>query len=191
MSDVFTCAARRRAFARAAATLTAWVIAVLPVTATAQARYEEYSLKAAFVYRFPQFVDWPEQALHSPAIDICVASPNPFSGSLRHLVEGESLGGRPLRVRDIHRAADLAGCHALFLTPRSDDADELIRAAATRPILTIGEGDDFLDAGGIIALRIVDRKIRFDVDADHARRAGLRINAQLLNLASTVRGGSR
>jgi hypothetical protein len=191
MHEVSACPSRRRALARAVVTLTAWVIAILPVAVAAQARFEEYSLKAAFVYRFPQFVDWPEEALCAPAIDICVASPNPFSGSLRRLVDGESVAGHPLRVRDIHRTADLAGCHALFLTPRSDDADDLIRAAATRPILTIGEGDSFLDAGGIIALRIVDRKIRFDVDTDHARRAGLRINAQLLNLASSVRGGSR
>jgi hypothetical protein len=61
--------------------------------------------------------------------------------------------------------------------------------AVGRPILTIGETDRFLDDGGIISLTLAERRVRFDVSASEARRAGLRISPQLLNLARSIRGG--
>ena len=67
----------------------------------------------------------------------------------------------------------------------------LLRAARDRPILTVGEDDRFLHEGGIIAFRVVDRRVRFDVDLAHARRAGLRLDVQLLRLARQVHGGPR
>ena len=155
----------------------------------AQAGFEEYRLKAAFVYRFPQFVEWPPSVIQSSStVDVCVLAPNPFGDELRTLVQGETLAGRALRVREIGNADGLAGCQALFASSKSDTAP-ILKAAAGRPILTIGEGDQFLDRGGIISLKVVDRKVRFDVDASNAQKAGLRLDAQLLNLAASVRGG--
>jgi hypothetical protein len=164
------------------------LLLVQPVVHT-QGVSEEYRLKAAFVYRFPQFIEWPASALaNTPSIDLCVLRPNPFGDDLRALVQGETLGGRPLRVRDITASDDVAGCHLVF-APRSQTSEALLKATAGRPILTIGETDRFLDAGGIIALKVVDRRVRFDVSATNAQKAGLRIDARLLSLAASVRGG--
>jgi hypothetical protein len=157
----------------------------------AQSPSDEYRLKAAFVSRFPQFVEWPEAAIGgSPALELCVLQPNPFGSDLESLVSGESVNGRPLRVRLVAGVGGLPGCHALFVGARSDTAG-VLKAAVGRPILTVGETDKFLQGGGIIVLRVVDRRIRFEVDASNADKAGLRISSQLLALATAVRGGQR
>jgi hypothetical protein len=157
----------------------------------AQTASDEYRLKAAFVYRFPQFVEWPASAVQeSRTVDLCVLQPNPFGSELEKLVTGESLSGRPLRVRVVGASDALEGCHALFAGARSRDAAAVLKTVAGQPVLTVGESDQFLDAGGIIALKVVDRRVRFEVNVTNARKAGLRINAQLLNLAAAVRGGS-
>lgn len=152
----------------------------------------EQQLKAAFFYRFPQFVEWPPPPVQSAAtMDLCLAKPAPIAGDLRVLVEGESLRGRPLRVREIGDVAMLVGCHALFAGEHADADRRLLHAARDRPILTVGEDDRFLQDGGIIAFRVLDRRVRFEVDLAHARRAGLRLDVQLLRLALAVRGGPR
>jgi len=180
----------------ARAVITATLLVPLAITCFAaqpdpQSSSDEYRLKAAFVYRFPQFVEWPAAALqNSRTLDICVLAPNPFGSDLEQLVSGETIAGRALRVRVVSGVGSFAGCHALFAGAGSDGAAAL-KAVANRPVLTVGETDQFLDHGGIIALKIVDRRVRFDVNAANAQRAGLRIDAQLLNLAAAVRGGSQ
>jgi hypothetical protein len=119
-----------------------------------------------------------------------VLQPNPFGSVLDQLVTGESLSGRPLRVRVVNTVDALQGCHALFASARSEIAAAALKAVAGRPVLTVGESDHFLDAGGIIALKVVDRRVRFEVDATNAQKAGLRISAHLLNLAAAIRGGA-
>jgi hypothetical protein len=158
--------------------------------ARAQDATGEYRLKAAFVYRFPQFVDWPDEAWRGArAVQLCVLQPNDFGSALDELTRGESLNGRPLVVRQIGHAAELDGCHLAFAGARSD-ATGLLKAASTRPILTVGETDAFLRDGGVILLRVVNRRVRFEISAANARRAGLRISSQLLALATSVHGGT-
>lgn len=169
--------------------LSACAVCVIDARPHAQSASDEYRLKAAFVYRFPQFVQWPEAALQDArTVDLCVVPPNPFGSDLEHLATGESLAGRPLRVRILKGDADLAGCHAIFAGANSAAAAAVLKAAAGQPVLTIGETDEFLREGGIIVLRLVDRRVRFEVSATNARRAGLRISAQLLGLAAAVHG---
>jgi hypothetical protein len=162
----------------------------VPARPQAQSASDEYRLKAAFVYRFPQFVEWPAGALlNSRTLDLCVLQPNPFGSDLETLVAGESLAGRPFRVRLVADLGALAGCHTVFAGARSRTAAAVLKALEGRPVLTVGETDQFLQNGGIIALRIVDRRVRFEVNAANAQKAGLRISAQLLNLAANVREG--
>jgi hypothetical protein len=156
----------------------------------AQVVPNEYRLKAAVMYQFPQFVEWPSTALRQTrAVQLCVVEPNPFGSELEQLIQGESLNGRPLAVKEIFGADELAGCHVLFVSARSGDASAVLRAAAGRPVLTIGEADGFLEGGGIITMKIVDGKVRFEIHAANAQKAGLRISSQLLSLALAVRGG--
>jgi hypothetical protein len=171
--------------------VSAVAVICVPAQPGAQSVSDEYRLKAAFVYRFPQFVEWPAEAFQeSQTVDLCVLPPNPFASELEQLVKGESLNGRPLRVRTVNTIDALRGCHALFAGARSEVASAALKAVAGRPVLTVGESDQFLDTGGIIVLKVVDRRVRFEVNTTNAQKAGLRISVQLLNLAAAVRGGA-
>jgi hypothetical protein len=163
--------------------------AVLPLHLHAQSP-NEYRLKAAFLRRFPDFVEWPSAAWHgAAAVHLCVLRPNPLRQELERLVSGEALNGRPFSVREVAGPAAVRGCHLLFVGGDAPRRDDVLKAAVGLPVLTVGEGERFLDAGGIIALRIVERRVRFDVNTAAARKAGLRISSQLLSLALSVRGG--
>jgi hypothetical protein len=176
---------------RASAVLLALSIVVAPFPVLeAQTIPNEYRLKAAFVYQFPQFVEWPSATWRdATALQVCVLQPNPFGRELEALVRGESLNGRPFSIKEIAGPEALAGCHVLFVAASAPAGDAVLKAARSAPVLTVGEGERFLDAGGIIALRVVERRVRFDVSASAAQKVGLRISSQLLSLAVNVRGG--
>ena len=156
----------------------------------AQLAGNEYRLKAAFMYQFPQFVEWPSATWRDArALQLCVVEPNPFGSELEQLIRGESLNGLPLAVKEIYGADELTGCHVLFVSMRSGDPSFVLKATTGRPVLTVGESEGFLEDGGIILMKIVDGKVRFEVHATNAQKAGLRISSQLLSLALAVRGG--
>jgi len=148
----------------------------------------EPHLKAAFVFRFAQFAEWPSDALADrTTFQLCVSGPRRYHRALEEIVSGESLAGMPLEVRRLQSAHALEDCHVLFVLPSPDvDHDALLARAASLPILTVGDDPSFLDDGGIINLRIVDRNMRFEVNAAAAGRAGLRLSSQLLRLAVNI-----
>lgn len=165
------------------------VFAALP-TAQAQTVSDEYRLKAAFIYRFPQFVDWPARALDGRrTIDLCVLAPNPFGSVLNELVDGETLGGRALVVRQVDSPALFDTCQLLFLPGASLARRAVLQRVESLPVLTVSDAPRFLEEGGIVQLRLVDNRVRFDINASAANRAGLRLSSQLLRLAVNVRGG--
>jgi hypothetical protein len=148
-------------------------------------------VKAAILYRFPGFVEWPAEAVEGrTTLDICVLGPTtPFGNVLDELVAGEALGGRALNARLV-TPRNLDTCHVLFLPDGSDARRTVLRSVANRPVLTISDADRFLDEGGMVQLRLLDDRVRFEVDLSAAERAGLRLSAQLLRLAVRVRGGT-
>jgi len=171
--------------------LAAFVVAfnISPSSAQDAGAVDESRLKAAFVFRFPQFVEWPEQALADrPTLDICVTRPNPFGTILDELVAGETLNGRPLIVRQVGARESLARCAVLYIGGDDAVAGAHLERVGTQPVLTIGDASTFLDRGGMIRLLMVDRRVRFEIDAAAADRAGLRLSSQLMRLAIAVYG---
>jgi hypothetical protein len=171
---------------------TATLLLASPLWSQGKAPSEEYRLKAAFVYRFPQFVEWPAPALIGhDAIAICVVRPNPFGTLLRELIAGETLNGRPLAIREVARPSAIDGCHVVFV-PGAEHATAraVLEAVGNHPVLTVGESSRFLDQGGVISLHVIDRRVRFEVSAAAAERLGLRLSSQLLRLAVRVRGNT-
>lgn len=151
---------------------------------------EEYRLKAAFVHRIPQFVEWPAPALDAhESIAICVLRPTPFGAALRELTAGEPLNSRPLAIRDIDDPSVITGCHVVFVPGHRRAAGRaVLKAIGDHRVLTVGESPRFLDDGGVISLHVIDRRVRFEVSATAAERVGLRLSSQLLRLAVRVRG---
>ena len=162
-------------------------LAARPVCA--QSPVEESRLKAAFLYRFAQFVEWPADATASAAsVNLCVSGPGVSRAFLAELAAGETLAGKPVAVHDA-TSDNVTGCHLLFLHTDDGPRRALLRRVGERPVLTVSDAPRFLDEGGIVLLRVVDNRVRFEIDAEAARRASLRLNTQLLRLAAHVRRG--
>jgi hypothetical protein len=166
----------------------ALLVAVVGVTAAAAQAFE-MRLKAAVLTKLPQFVDWPSASLSGRSqMVVCVLAPDPFGADLPDLLAGETLNGRPVVARTISREDEMAACQVLYMPAGSLAASRRVfDVAVSRPILTVSDDARFLDAGGIVQLRMVSGRVRFDVDTGAAQRAGLRISSQLLQLALNVR----
>jgi hypothetical protein len=150
-------------------------------------------IKAAFVSKFPQYVEWPAAALAGrQSLALCLAPPDPFGTDLDELVTGEFLNGRPIVVRRIINDDDVDRCHVLVVSSRTGGLREpFMRRAKSVPVLTVGDDAAFLDQGGMIRLRVVGGRVRFDVNVDAMRAVGLKVSSQLLQLALTVKGATR
>ena len=166
----------------------ALLVAASAVPLSAQGAVPPDRMIAAFLLRFPQFVEWPDAVLEGrDDLEICVAVPDPFGRNLEQMAQGEQLSGRRLTTRRVDSPRGLERCHVLYVSSMAERSSALLAAAADRPVLTVGETSDFLDHGGIIYL-LVGPNVRFEVNAEAAARAGLRLSSQLLDLAVSVRG---
>lgn len=153
---------------------------------------DESRLEAAFVSKFPGFVDWPTTAWAQDELVLCVAARGPVLRHLRELTHGEYLRGKAITTRVVAPEGNPEGCHVLFVPSEyTTGRDRLLARAAALPVLTVGDDPAFLDRGGIILLHPVGQRLRFTIDAAAAQRAGLRLSAQLLDLAVDVRGRTR
>jgi hypothetical protein len=150
----------------------------------------EYQLKAAFLYNFTRFVEWPPQRFpeRTSPIVIGVLGGNPFGEELTAVVEGRNVNGRKIEVRSLKPDADLSAVHILFFPAgETGRCAEIIEAAHRTGTLTVGESQPFATAGGIITFTLEGDRLRFAVNAQAVDRAGLKLSAQLLKLATTVR----
>ncbi len=152
---------------------------VLPGTGAAQEVSLEYRVKAAYLFNFAKFVDWPDTAGPGPLV-ICVAGRNVFGDVLDETLRGEAIGGRPVTARVILEPTP--GCHIVFV-PAGAAAAAYLRAAQDQPVLTVGESPDFLALGGIANFLLEGTNVRFEMNPAAADRAGLRISSRLLRLA--------
>jgi len=146
----------------------------------------EYAVKAAFIYNFAQFTQWPADAFASPdsAFVIGVIGGDPFDGALEKAVAGKTIAGHPMVVKPVDNVADVGAC-ALVFVPASQEArvSEVLGAVGDKPILTVGETDNFPWAGGVIRFVTEDNKVRFEINSDAADKARLRISSKLMKLA--------
>ena len=157
------------------------VLAAAPLRAQAD-RALEYQVKAAYLYNFVKYVEWPSGANSGP-INICVAGRTPLAAALVETIRGESVEGRTLVERTI--AEPEPGCNVLFV-PDAVVAEPYLRAVRGTPTLTVGESSDFLRQGGMIAFTLDAGKVRFDVNIQAPERANLRISSRVLRLARTI-----
>ncbi len=170
----------------AGALLVATLAAVATPRALAQSAVPEDEAKAAFIYNFAKFVEWPDEAFASgDAFIVGVVGDDPFAGVLDRVLRGKVVRDRPLAVRRIARAADVAGCHVIFVG-EGRQLPDLLQALAARPVLTVGAREEFATQGGMIGFLVEDQRLRFEVNLDAAERANLRISSQLLKLATRV-----
>jgi hypothetical protein len=149
----------------------------------------EQQVKAAYLYNFAKFVEWPPSAaLDSNALLVCVVGDDAFAGVLDQTVQGKTANGRPVTVRRDPDSQRLKACHILFIgAAEQKRLSRLLEAVAGSGVLTVSEAERFAHLGGIINFIVEGNKVQFEVNVDAAARSRLRISSRLLQVARVVR----
>jgi hypothetical protein len=153
----------------------------------------EYEIKAAFLYNFAKFVEWPPEA--SPGANdplaICIVGEDPFGDILDELIKGKTISGRALVVRRLKPAGDLKGCQVAFISSSErEHLRSVLESLKGGGVLTVGDTEGFAAIGGVINFTMQDNKVHFDVNVDAAERARLKISSKLLSVARIVKDQS-
>nr|MDP9121118.1 YfiR family protein [Acidobacteriota bacterium] len=151
----------------------------------------EYDVKAAFLFNFAKFVEWPPETFpdERAPLALCIIGDDPFGASLESLVAGEKLDHRPLTVRHTSRPGDLKSCQIAFIA-RSEEArmPEILAALRGTSVLSVGESDHFAEQGGIIQFVLEANRVRFAVNLDALEHTRLKASSKLLRLARVISG---
>ena len=161
-----------------------------PAAAAEPAVSKEYQIKAAFLYNFTKFVEWPAGKVvgtNSPIV-IGVLGRNPFGAALAETIKDRKVNGREIQIKQINSVSEVKGLHVLFVsageTQRFEGLEDALKEGS---VLGVGESEAFLKRGGMIVFALEDDKVRFEIDMNSAERAKLKISSQLQKLARTVK----
>jgi len=153
----------------------------------------ERSIKAAFIFKFLSYVEWPALAFSAPEapIVIGVIGADDVAAELAQVTASRTANNRPVLVRRLHEGESLAGVHVLYIG-RSEAArlPVLVRSTQQRAILTIADIPGGLEHGVAINFLIIDGRVRFEIAPEAAERGGLKLSSRLLSVAQNVRAGS-
>ena len=174
--------------------LSRWLLAAalaLPLAVAAQAdgRPGEAQIKAAFLYKFGDFVQWPPAVFARPdaPFAIGVMGAEDVAAALEQLVADRTVQGRPVVVRRVRRGDALSGLHVLFIGHAdAGRLAETLAAAKGQPLLTVTESDNAISQGSIINFVADESRVRFDVALPSAERGQLKISSRLLAVARRV-----
>ncbi len=151
-----------------------------------QNRPSEYEVKAAFLYNFAKFVQWPPSVIPPGAspIVIGVLGENPFQGELRRTLENKKVDDHPLVMRQFQSLTDATNCHILFISAsEAGHLPQIIDRLQGKSVLTVADMEHFTENGGMIRFVLRESRVRFEINNDAARKANLRISSKLLALA--------
>ncbi|MDB4793600.1 YfiR family protein [Methylacidiphilales bacterium] len=155
----------------------------------AQAQSKEYQIKAAFLFNFAQFVQWPATAFPETDAPFCIGilGDDPFGDVLEDMIQGETINHHKLVVHRSARFEDLEDCQLIFIS-KSEAAQlpDILSKLDSKPILTVSEIDSFAENGGAIDFYLQGNKVRFEINPSSAQRCGLKISSQLLSLGKIV-----
>lgn len=162
----------------------AFVLVALQASA---AQFSIEAVKAAYLFRFASYVEWPDSMKGEGPFVIGIAGAEDVAVHLEHLLNGKSVQGRTPRVRRVRTADDLSGVHILYVGTNQFRVSRPLRLRAIRkPILLVTDAREGLDGGGVINFIEVNRNLRFEISLDAADRSGLKIDAALLSVAARV-----
>lgn len=162
---------------------------LLATLADAGAGQQEDEVKAAFIYHFVKFVEWPVAALPNGEFRVCLLGGSESLFSALKAIQGKEVHqGHGVVVRRLSKDDTLSACQALVIGEHAGrPLSTILEETGGRPILTIADLDGFIDVGGMIGLLTVERRVRFEISTEPAQRSHLQVSAQLLKLARRVR----
>jgi hypothetical protein len=146
----------------------------------------EYQIKAAFLFNFAKFVEWPTEAFgdSNAPIVIGILGKNVFGSDLENTIRDKKVNNRIFKFENLSSASEATNCHILFVS--SSEKDNFLKIVAglhNTSTLTVSETDGFIQAGGMVNFLIQDNKVRFQISDDAAKKAGLKVSSKLLSLA--------
>lgn len=168
----------------------ACALALLLFSCALLAQPQEHEVKAAFLFKFPSFVEWPKEALGAGPLVIGVAGADAVADELEAIAAGRSVQGRPVQVRRQRPGESLHGLHVLFIGQgQGAQLAEAQRAAPAQPLLLVCEWPSALESGAVVNFVRGDARVRFEVSLEAAERRGLRVSARMLAVAQRVLPG--
>lgn len=143
--------------------------------------------KAAFVFNFAKFVEWPADASSRKVLTVGVLGSDGVSDALQQIVRGKTVGARGVDVKRVTLGDNLPELHVLFVgVSEKPRMAEVLKRVDGAPVLTVADIEHFCASGGIMGLALEGSHLRFDVNLESAERARLKVSSRLLTLARTV-----
>jgi hypothetical protein len=166
------------------AALVAMVFVAPVLPARSEPNDVEARVKAAFLYNFVRFVEWPPESLGDPRtpVVIGIVGHDPLGSVLDEIVDGKTVGGRPIRIRRFDSVEQADHCQVLYIA-EPKRGKTLRQSLAGKAVLSVGDYAGALQDGNVIAFLLVDDSVRFEISLETAGRAGLKISSQLLKVA--------
>lgn len=159
----------------------------MPARAQPAETYSVESVKAAFLYRFLDYVEWPESAQSEGPLTIAVLGDDNLAAELRRNVEGRTAHGREVRVHSLSNVPEKLDADVLFVSARaSARLSALSREHRRDPVLVVSDGEGALEHGSVINFLVMDGNVRFEVSLPAAERRGLKLSSRLLSVALRV-----
>ena len=147
---------------------------------------QEYAVKAAFLFNLAKFVEWPEAGSPEPLL-LGVLGEDPFGEVLDRSVNNKVVNGRPVAIKRASSVEQLTDCQILFISSSENKRlKQILKVLEGRPILTVGDNENFIRAGGMIALVLEQNKVVLEINIDQAARASLKISSRALQVARIV-----
>lgn len=145
------------------------------------------ALRAAFLYNFAKFTEWPAHSVPHGSLTLCVLDDLAVEGALTELVGNSTINGHSITIWRNATGSRLRACNLVYVDDASGRAPGVIQELLGAPVLTVSNGNDFVRSGGIVGLFIEEGRMRFAVNPDAAQRAGVRLSSKLLQLAQIFR----
>lgn len=170
--------------------LTLYSISAAALNKAEKAKHSEYKVKAAYLYNFAKFVEWPAEVLADPSLplSICVYGKDPF-GSALDTIKDKTVKGRKLVIERYSGINDLKECQITFISPsEKNNLAVILKKIKDMHMLTVSDMEGFADRGGMINLNKKENKIRLEINLEAAQQSGLKISSKLLKLAKVIQG---
>lgn len=151
----------------------------------------EYQIKAAFLFNFAKFVEWPPSSFLNTAapLRICVFGQDPFGEELRNITREKTLNGRKLEVNPALNVQAARTCQILFIaSSETAQLKQILASLRGSNVLTVADSKGFAENGGMINFVLENNRVLFEVNRKAAEEAGLKISSKLLAVAKLVIG---
>jgi hypothetical protein len=151
--------------------------------------FQEYQVKAVFLFNFAKFVEWPAVAFKDAqsAVTLCILGKDPFGDALDSLRE-KTIEGRRLVIRRVSKVEEADRCHILFVSASEKESlSHILKVTGNRNVLTVGDTKGFAESGVMINLISTENKVSFEINLDAAEHASLKISSKLLKLGKIIK----